>query len=88
MPGRGLNQNNSDNMWRFCDITGRNRPVLSLHHRTLTTTYNSSPVLSHDQKCGDLTERARIMSAGGFVRPRPAPDLSARVYTDAELTKV
>ena len=20
-------------MWRFCDITGRNRPVLSLHHR-------------------------------------------------------
>ena len=32
MPGRGLNQNNSDIMWRFCDITGRNRPVLSLHH--------------------------------------------------------
>ena len=20
-------------MWRFCDITGRNRPVLSLHHK-------------------------------------------------------
>ena len=32
MPGRGLNQNNSGNMWRFCDTTGRNRPVLSLHH--------------------------------------------------------
>ena len=31
MPGRGLSQNNSDNV-AFCDITGRNRPVLSLHH--------------------------------------------------------
>ena len=36
MPGGELNQNNSDHMWRFCDITRRNRPVLSLHlHHTL-----------------------------------------------------
>ena len=35
MPGRGLNQKTvaTYHMWRFCDITGRNRPVLSLHHR-------------------------------------------------------
>ena len=33
MPGRGLNQENSGNIWRFRDITGRNHPVLSLHHR-------------------------------------------------------
>ena len=26
-------------MWRFCDIAGRNRPVLSLHHKR--------PFLSH-----------------------------------------
>ena len=44
--------------------------------------------LSHDHKCDDPTEHARITAAGGFVRPRPAPDLSARVYTDVELTRV
>ena len=44
--------------------------------------------LTHDHKCDDPTEHARIIAAGGFVRPRPAPDLSARVYTDAALTRV
>ena len=44
--------------------------------------------LSHDHKCDDPTERARIIAAGGFVRPRPAPDDAARVYTDAALTRV
>ena len=29
----GLDHKNSKHMWRFCDITRRNRPVLSLHHR-------------------------------------------------------
>ena len=44
--------------------------------------------LSHDHKCDDPIERARIIAAGGFVRPRPAPDLSARVYSDAAMTRV
>ena len=44
--------------------------------------------LSHDHKCDDPTERARIISAGGYVRPRLAPDLSARVYTDEAMTRV
>ena len=30
MPGRGLNQKKVTTMRRFCDIAGRNRPVLSL----------------------------------------------------------
>ena len=38
MPGRGLNQKTVTTMWRFCDITGRNRPVLSLHHIPAATT--------------------------------------------------
>ena len=33
MPGRGVKPENSGKMWRFCYITGRNRPVLSLRHR-------------------------------------------------------
>jgi hypothetical protein len=40
MPGRGLTEENSDNMWRFCDITGRNRPVLSLHHNTTKSNHS------------------------------------------------
>ena len=38
MPGRGLNQKTvtqRTTIWRFCDITGRNHPVLSLHHTGL-----------------------------------------------------
>jgi len=34
------------------------------------------------------SEKKRIEQSGGFVSPRPAPDLPARVWADARMTKL
>lgn len=44
--------------------------------------------LSQDQNPDSPGEQERILQNGGFVRPPPEPDLSARVYLDAQLTQV
>ena len=44
--------------------------------------------LSADHKPDDPKEKARIIASGGYVKPAPRADLSARVYTDAAMTRV
>jgi serine/threonine protein phosphatase PrpC len=72
----------SDKVW--VANAGDSRCVLASKNLLGVTTKD----LSSDHKPDSPGEQGRIEQSGGFVSPRPEPTLSARVWLDAEMTKV